>query len=111
VGNHDTKPIWLLVEQWFREGTARDQAEYLASRLAPGALGSPGAAGRAALVEELSAHAGALAQAKFADLFASRAENVMIFFSDLLGIQTIFNTPGVVNEENWSLRVDNDYAA
>ncbi len=33
----------------------------------------------------------------------------MIFFSDLLGIKEVFNAPGTVNEDNWCLRVPNDY--
>lgn len=103
VGNHDTKPIWLLVDQWWETGAARGQAEYLAARLLPDG------AGRTALFAELTTDPGALAQAKFADLFASRAENVMIFFSDLLGVKEVFNSPGVVNDANWCLRVPNDY--
>jgi hypothetical protein len=50
-----------------------------------------------------------LVQAKLADLFACRARNVMIFFSDLLGLLDIYNAPGSVNEENWTLRVPPDY--
>ena len=50
-----------------------------------------------------------LAQAKFADLFASPAENVAVFFTDLLGTREIYNRPGLVSDENWTLRVPPDY--
>jgi hypothetical protein len=50
-----------------------------------------------------------LAQAQLADLFAGPARNVMIFFSDLFGIREIYNRPGTVSEENWSLRLPRDY--
>lgn len=103
VGNHDTKPIWRLVEEWQRSGAARDHGEYLAARLVPDA------ARREAFAAEIAASPGKLAQAKLAALFVSRAENVMIFFSDLLGIKEPFNTPGLVSEENWCARVPDDF--
>jgi hypothetical protein len=52
---------------------------------------------------------GFLAQAQFADLFAGPARNVMIFFSDFFGIREIYNRPGTVSEENWSLRLSRRY--
>ena len=103
LGNHDTKPIWALVDQWRQAGGARAQADYLAWRLHPEEEGREDFARR--LLEE----PGLLVQAKFADLFVSRAENVMVFFADLLGMKETYNAPGTVSEENWSLRVPNDY--
>lgn len=105
VGNHDTIPIWLLADQWFQSGAARDQAAYLAERLA----GDP--ADREAFAAKLLEAPGELAHAKVADIFASRAENVMIFFSDLFGEKRIFNVPGTVSETNWSMRLPSDFEA
>jgi 4-alpha-glucanotransferase len=103
VGNHDTKPLWALADRWRQSGEARAQAEYLAWRL------HPEEEGREDFARRLLAKPGMLVQAKFADLFASRAENVMVFFPDLLGMKETYNAPGTVSEENWSLRVPNDY--
>lgn len=103
VGNHDTRPLWALAERWRQAGEAKAQADYLAWRLHPEEEGREDFARR--LVEE----PGMLEQAKFADLFASRAENVMVFFADLLGMKETYNAPGTVSEDNWSLRVPNDY--
>jgi 4-alpha-glucanotransferase len=103
LGNHDTKPIWALVDQWRQAGGARAQADYLAWRLHPEEEGREDFARR--LLEE----PGLLVQAKFAELFVSRAENVMVFFADLLGMKETYNAPGTVSEENWSLRVPQDY--
>jgi hypothetical protein len=61
------------------------------------------------MARALAADPRRLARAKFADLFASDAGNVMVFFADLLGLKDIYNAPGTVNEENWSARVPNDY--
>ena len=32
-----------------------------------------------------------------------------MFFTDLLGMSEIYNRPGVVSDENWTLRVPPDY--
>jgi 4-alpha-glucanotransferase len=103
VGNHDTKPIWLLLDRLSEAGALEEHAAALADRLIPDA------AGRAAFAADLAADPGKLAQAKFAELFVSRAENVMVFFSDLFGLKEIYNMPGVVKGENWSLRLPSDY--
>ncbi|AKQ69586.1 4-alpha-glucanotransferase (amylomaltase) [Myxococcus hansupus] len=104
VGNHDTKSLWRLVADWQWKGTLRAQAEYLAWRLCP----EP--EDREAFARELSTRPGLLAQAKVADLFASRARNVMMFVTDLLGMPETYNTPGTVDERNWTLRVPPDWA-
>jgi 4-alpha-glucanotransferase len=83
------------------------QAEYLAGRLRPDLA----AAERAAWAAELAADARKLVHAKMADIFASDARHVQIFFADLLGLDDVYNAPGTVGEHNWSLRVPADYAA
>ena len=103
VGNHDTPTIWQLVARWQQDGTAAAQADYLARRLAPAG------ADIAALAARLAADPRQLAQAKFADILASPAHNVLVFFADLLGYDEAYNVPGTVNALNWSLRVGADY--
>ena len=104
LGNHDTPPVWHLVDRWQAEGTARAQADYLATRLVP----DP--AERDAWAARTAANAGALVQARAADLFVGPAGNVLLFFTDLLGMRELYNRPGVISPENWSLRVPVDYA-
>jgi hypothetical protein len=43
-------------------------------------------------------------------VFASPAAHVLVFFPDLLGLEEVYNRPGTVSDENWSLRVPPDYA-
>ena len=94
IGNHDTAPIFALL----REPARRDAwARHLAARLA---LRQP----------ERLADPHFLATAMLAELFASRAENVMIFFADLFGLEERFNTPGVISDDNWTLRLPPDFA-
>lgn len=103
LGNHDTPPIWRLVDQWQTSGGLRQQAEYLAWRL------EADSSQREAWVQRLVADPGELVQAKVADLFAGPARHVMIFFTDLFGHKALYNRPGVISDENWSLRIDADF--
>jgi 4-alpha-glucanotransferase len=109
VGNHDTAPIWRLARQWQESDMAGRQAQYLARRLRPD-LHALDAAASAALARELAGDVRKLVHAKLADIFASAARHVQIFFADLLGMDDVYNAPGTVGEHNWSLRVPPDYA-
>jgi 4-alpha-glucanotransferase len=103
LGNHDTPPIWRVARGWVDSGAARAQAEYLARRLLPPEES------REEWVRSVAADRDALVAARFADLFVGPATNVMVFFTDLLGIEDLYNRPGVVSEDNWSLRVPPDF--
>jgi 4-alpha-glucanotransferase len=104
ASTHDTRPIWEVAEEWQRRGDVRARAEYLAWRLAP----DP--SHRDDLARSLAGDVGLLVHAQFADLFASAARNVMVFFTDVFGMRESYNVPGTVGPENWSLRVPPAYA-
>jgi 4-alpha-glucanotransferase len=105
VGNHDTLPLTLAMERWQAAGTTGVRARYLAERLVPG----EDAAARDAFAATLARDPGRLAEAMYADLFASPARNVTVFVADLLGMRAIYNKPGVVDDVNWTLRVPNEF--
>jgi 4-alpha-glucanotransferase len=103
VGTHDTRPLWQVADEWRHAGTVGPRAAYLSSRL------TPRGADRALLEREIATLPGRLEQAMVADLFLGPARNVSIFFADLMGIQTTYNAPGTVSDDNWALRVPGDY--
>jgi 4-alpha-glucanotransferase len=103
LGNHDTPSIWQLAESWCRTGVSRRQADYLAMRL------QIPEHERTVWAERVAADAGELVQAKFADLFMGPAQNIMVFFTDLLGMKQAYNQPGMISARNWSLRIDPGY--
>lgn len=98
IGTHDTPPLWQLLERWEAPRRAA-RAAYTAALL------EPDPERRAGFAEVLVRDPGLLAQAMLAELFASRAENASVFFTDLLGMDESYNRPGTVSSENWSLRV------
>jgi len=96
LGNHDTAPIMGLIASW-PAGTREAWARHLAARLRlprPERLASPAY----------------LASCMLAECFASRAENVSIFFADLFGYTERFNVPGVISADNWTLRLPHDFS-
>ncbi|MDO8988057.1 MAG: 4-alpha-glucanotransferase [Sideroxyarcus sp.] len=101
LGNHDTPSIWGLVRDWHGSEEGFKQAGYLARRLRPD---SPEQLSRILAADQYK-----LAHAKMAELFLSPAQHVMMFFADLFGIEETYNVPGTQNEENWTLRVPNDF--
>jgi 4-alpha-glucanotransferase len=42
---------------------------------------------------------------KLTEIFASKAKNVQIFFTDFFKIRETYNTPGTSGDQNWSLRL------
>lgn len=92
LGNHDTPPIWRCVDGW-PPGKIEAWSDYLARRLGSGTIDR-----------------GSLPQAMFADLFASEAGRVGVFFADLFGSREIYNRAGELDERNWTLRVGRDFA-
>lgn len=101
ASTHDTEPIWRVTRRWVSEARGAAYAEYLGGRL--GIDPRP-----------LANDADALARAVLADLFVGPAQQVSIFFPDLFGMTEVYNRPGVVSPENWTLRVparfESDYA-
>lgn len=98
VGTHDTPTIWRAAASW-SEAAARARLEHAVGRLAPDGVGA----------EALARHFGQsrrhLAFAELAVLFTTRARHVMLWVFDLLGSDELYNRPGVVDPENWTLRV------
>lgn len=104
MGNHDTPPIWMLAHAWCDGGRGHDWGEYLAEQL------SISMAERADFVRRVASDPGELVHSMFAAILASQAQHISVFFTDLLGMTGFYNSPGVVNDTNWTLRVPQDFA-
>ena len=50
-----------------------------------------------------------LAFSKLVEVFASKAENIQIFFTDFFGLQETYNVPGTSGDKNWSLRIPDNF--
>jgi 4-alpha-glucanotransferase len=105
LGNHDTPPIRRVVAQWRQTGQDEAWVRHLAGRFATS--GDP----PEALGQRLRADDRALVHALFAEALCSKARHVYLFFTDLFGQAEVYNAPGTVSPENWTLRVPEDYVA
>jgi 4-alpha-glucanotransferase len=105
LGNHDTPPIWQVVERWQRLGQIPARADHLASRL------GRDAAHRETLAKRFRENASALVHGQLAELFIAGAKGVLIAFTDLFGFRDPYNVPGNVSDDNWSLRIARDFSA
>jgi 4-alpha-glucanotransferase len=94
VGNHDTPPLGAVIDAWPAAERER-RARYLGARLRrdPASLADPPA----------------LATAMLAELFLGPAKNVIVFWVDLFGLRDSYNRPGVIDADNWTLRVPPDF--
>lgn len=104
MGNHDTPPIWMLARGWCDGRRGLDWGEYLADQL------TIPEASRTEFVRRVASDPGELVHSLFSAILASKAEHVSVFFTDLLGMSGFYNSPGVVNDTNWTLRVPPDFA-
>ena len=41
--------------------------------------------------------------------FASKAENIQMFFTDFFQIEDVYNRPGTSGDANWSLRIPDNF--
>ena len=50
-----------------------------------------------------------LKETKLVELFACKAENIQIFFTDFFNMSETYNTPGTSGDKNWSLRLPDNF--
>lgn len=101
AGNHDTKPLLLLIKEktstpWY---TAR--SKLLASELSS-------EKDRESFIQSLR-DPYKFRDAMLTELFLGPARNVSMFFPDLFGMEQIYNKPGIIDDLNWKLRITPDY--
>jgi 4-alpha-glucanotransferase len=103
VGTHDTQPLWKVVEQRGKTSWIKERASLLSYHL------EPDSSLREEFALRCSNNKALFCQAMFAELFASPARNVSVFFADLFGMKETYNSPGTTGDHNWTLRLASDY--
>jgi len=100
LGTHDTPSIWAVARSLSPDARACWAAHL---RRALGLSEDDEAA--------IARDAGALVHAMLAEIFACRAENALVFFTDLFGYEERYNLPGTTSPDNWSLRLPSSFEA
>ncbi len=101
IGSHDNAPLTCWLDELYGQNKIGLHARNLAEDLKPSQVEEF----KQGLIENRSK----FITAKFAELFASSAENIQVFFADFFGMKQRYNQPGTSGDQNWSLRVPNNY--
>ena len=103
IGTHDNRPVsaWAkslinthegylhvknLVDDLFQEADNKDE-----------------------IIVRMTNDAKFLKETKLLELFACKAENLQIFFTDFFNMNETYNVPGTSGDKNWSLRLPNNF--
>lgn len=103
VGTHDNNPISKWAESLINTHEGYLHAKNLVEDLFPDAENKDD------IIVRLTNDKEYLKFVKLTEIFASKAKNVQIFFTDFFQIDETYNTPGTSGDQNWSLRLPNDY--
>lgn len=103
VGTHDNEPIRIWAKSIVNTEKAIPHAENLAQDLYSYVDNIQ------EIKHKLRTNAEFLTETKLVEIFASKAENVQIFFTDLFGMSEVYNRPGTCGDSNWSLRIPNNF--
>lgn len=103
VGTHDNTPISMWADKVINTHEGYLHAKNLVEDLFPDAKNVDD------LIHQLNTDSKFLTQTKLTELFACEAQNVQIFFTDYFGIKDVYNRPGTSGDENWSLRLPNNF--
>ncbi|MCQ2754097.1 MAG: 4-alpha-glucanotransferase [bacterium] len=104
VGTHDNNPIEMWAESLINTHEGYLHALNLVEDLFVEAENKDD------IIVRLTQDKDYLMFVKLTELFASKAKNIQIFFTDFFKINATYNTPGTSGDQNWSLRVPNNFA-
>ncbi len=103
VGTHDNNPIEMWAQSLINTHEGYLHARNLVEDLFPDAENKDD------IIVRLTQDKDYLKFVKLVEIFASKAKNVQIFFTDFFQINETYNTPGTSGDQNWSLRLPNNY--
>lgn len=103
VGTHDNNPIAIWAESMINTHEGYLHAKNLVEDLFAEADNKDD------IIVKLTQDKDYLTFVKLVEIFASKAKNVQIFFTDFFQIKETYNTPGTSGDQNWSLRLPNNF--
>ena len=103
VGTHDNNPIATWAESMINTHEGYLHAKNLVEDLFADEENKDD------IIVRLTQDKDYLTFVKLVEIFASKAKNVQIFFTDYFRINETYNTPGTSGDQNWSLRLPNNF--
>jgi len=105
VGTHDNEPIAMWADKMVNTHDAYLHAQNLVEDLLPKEREFQ----KDETIARLTQDTNYLRKTKLYEIFASKAENIQIFFTDFFGIYDVYNKPGTSGDQNWSLRLPDNF--
>lgn len=103
VGTHDNLPIEMWAESMINTHEGYLHAKNLVEDLFAEAENKDD------IIVRLTQDKEYLKFVKLTEIFASKAKNVQMFFTDFFQIKDVYNRPGTSGDQNWSLRLPNNF--
>jgi 4-alpha-glucanotransferase len=103
VGTHDNEPIKMWADSMIHSHIGYLHVKNLVDDL------YSEASNKDDIIVRMTNDAQFLCDTKLSELFASKAENIQIFFTDYFNIYDVYNRPGTSGDQNWSLRLPDNY--
>ncbi len=103
VGTHDNLPVSFWAKSMINTHEGYLHAKNLVEDLFAEADNKDD------IIVKLTTDANYLKFVKLVEIFASKARNVQIFFTDFFQIDDVYNRPGTSGDTNWSLRLPNNF--
>jgi len=103
VGTHDNRPVTLWAKSLINTHEGYLHVKNLVDDLFAEEQDKD------AIIVRMTNDAEFLRETKLVELFACKAENIQIFFTDYFGMSETYNTPGTSGDKNWSLRLPADF--
>ena len=103
VGTHDNLPISMWAESMINTHEGYLHAKNLVEDLFAEADNKDD------IIVRLTQDKDYLKFVKLTEIFASKARNVQIFFTDFFNMNETYNVPGTSGDKNWSLRLPDNY--
>ena len=105
VGTHDNQPVSMWADEMINTHEGYLNVLNLVDDMFAEVQGKD----RDDLIVKLTTDAKALMNVKLAEIFASKAANIQVFFTDFFGLKATYNTPGTSGDKNWSLRLPDNF--
>ena len=105
AGSHDNKPVVL----WAKDKINTTYAILQGLNMAEDLFADESKEDRKKIAQRLATDAEYMAYYKLVEIFACKAENIQIFFTDFFGIRETYNVPSTFSDDNWSLRIPDNF--
>lgn len=103
IGTHDNQPVSVWAKNLIHTHEGYLHVKNLVDDLFSEAQDKD------SIIVKMTNDAEFLKETKLVELFACKAENIQIFFTDYFNMTETYNVPGTSGDKNWSLRLPDNY--